>query len=513
MSSSEEDTKIKSKNKTQKQNHVEDKYKIIPDTKKPQIDTSDWPLLLKNISTLNTKTNHFTPCTNGYNPVNRPIDVHMKYGVINLDKPSNPSSHEVVAWVKKILKVEKTGHSGTLDPKVTGCLIVCLNRATRLVKSQQAAGKEYVGIVRFHGPIENPKIIEENLKKLTGACFQRPPLISSVKRELRVRTIYESKVWDYDKEKNHALIWIKCEAGTYVRTLCVHLGLLCKVGGHMQELRRVRSGCLSENDRMVTMHDVLDSQFNFEQTKDEVYLRRVVMPLEILLLNFKRIMIKDSSISAVCHGAKLTLPGVLKFENGIEPGMEVVLMSTKGEAVALGIALMGTSVILECNHGIVAKIKRVIMDKDTYPKNWGKGPYAIKKKQMIKDGKLDKYGKANEKTPEDWKEIFGAQQKQNDKQPEEKTESQVPKKEKATENKELLKQKKAKKEELSEESEKEEKVKVSKNEKDKVKSKKKKEESSSSSSSSSSEKNKKKRKNSVSKKKKAKKESSSEESD
>lgn len=63
--------------------------------------------------------------------------------MINLDKPSNPSSHEVVAWLRRILRVEKTGHSGTLDPKVTGCLIVCIDRATRLVKSQQGAGVFY----------------------------------------------------------------------------------------------------------------------------------------------------------------------------------------------------------------------------------------------------------------------------------------------------------------------------------------------------------------------------------
>ena len=65
----------------------------------------------------------------------------FRSGFINLDKPANPSSHEVVAWIKRILRVEKTGHSGTLDPKVTGCLIVCIDRATRLVKSQQGAGK------------------------------------------------------------------------------------------------------------------------------------------------------------------------------------------------------------------------------------------------------------------------------------------------------------------------------------------------------------------------------------
>lgn len=65
----------------------------------------------------------------------------FRSGFINLDKPANPSSHEVVAWIKRILRVEKTGHSGTLDPKVTGCLIVCIERATRLVKSQQSAGE------------------------------------------------------------------------------------------------------------------------------------------------------------------------------------------------------------------------------------------------------------------------------------------------------------------------------------------------------------------------------------
>lgn len=69
------------------------------------------------------------------------IHVMCRTGFINLDKPANPSSHEVVAWIRRILRVEKTGHSGTLDPKVTGCLIVCVDRATRLVKSQQSAGE------------------------------------------------------------------------------------------------------------------------------------------------------------------------------------------------------------------------------------------------------------------------------------------------------------------------------------------------------------------------------------
>lgn len=155
-------------------------------------------------------------------------------GVINLDKPANPSSHEVVAWIKRILRCEKTGHSGTLDPKVTGNLIVCIDRATRLVKSQQGAGKEYVCVVRLHEAIESKKALAKALETLTGALFQRPPLISAVKRQLRVRTIYESKLLEYDEARHLGVFWVKCEAGTYIRTLCVHLGLLLGVGAHMQ---------------------------------------------------------------------------------------------------------------------------------------------------------------------------------------------------------------------------------------------------------------------------------------
>jgi len=197
---------------------MSDEYVIESKADKSESKTADWPLLLKDYDKLNVKTGHFTPLPNGYSPVARPIDELKNYGVINLDKPANPSSHEVVAWVKKILKTEKTGHSGTLDPKVTGCLIVCINRATRLVKAQQSAGKEYVAIVKLHAPIENESILNKALDKLQGSVFQRPPLISAVKKVLRVRTIYESKLIEYDAEKEMGIFWVSCQAGTYIRT-------------------------------------------------------------------------------------------------------------------------------------------------------------------------------------------------------------------------------------------------------------------------------------------------------
>lgn len=361
-----------------------------------------WPLLLKNYDQLHVRTSHYTPIPCGMSPLKRKLREYTKYGCLNLDKPANPSSHEVVAWIKRIMRVEKTGHSGTLDPKVTGCLIVCIDRATRLVKAQQSAGKEYVGIVRLHSAIENSTVLLKAVETLTGALFQRPPLIAAVKRQLRIRSIYESKLIEYDEKRHLGIFWVSCEAGTYVRTLCVHLGLLVGTGGHMQELRRVRSGILTENENMCTMHDILDAQYQNDTTKDEAYLRRIVMPLEVLLVNFKRVVVKDSAVNAICYGAKLMIPGLLRFADGIEVGDEVVMITTKGEAIAVGIAQMTTSVLATVDHGVVCKIKRVIMDRDTYPRRWGLGPVALKKKGLVKEGKLGKYGQITENTPADY---------------------------------------------------------------------------------------------------------------
>nr|KYP63042.1 H/ACA ribonucleoprotein complex subunit 4 [Cajanus cajan] len=348
----------------------EDGLMIKPQSFTPPIDTSQWPILLKNYDRLNVRTGHYTPIPSGFSPLKRPLPEYLKYGVLNLDKPANPSSHEVVAWIKRLLRVDKTGHSGTLDPKVTGNLIVCIDRATRLVKSQQGAGKEYVCVARLHSAVPDVSKVARALETLTGAVFQRPPLISAVKRQLRIRTIYER--------------------------------LLLGVGGHMQELRRVRSGIMGEKDNMVSMHDVMDAQWVYDNYRDETYLRRVVMPLEVLLTSYKRLVVKDSAVNAICYGAKLMIPGLLRFENDIDVGEEVVLMTTKGEAIALGIAEMTTAVMATCDHGVVAKIKRVVMDRDTYPKKWGLGPRASMKKKLISEGKLDKHGKPNENTPQEW---------------------------------------------------------------------------------------------------------------
>ncbi|EKF99701.1 centromere/microtubule binding protein cbf5, putative [Trypanosoma cruzi] len=360
-----------------------------------------WPLLLKNYDQMNVRSSNFTILECGWSPLRRPLKEYLKYGMINLDKPSNPSSHEVVSWIKRILKCDKTGHAGTLDPKVTGALIICIDRATRLVKSQQNAGKTYIGVLRLHDTVSEKKVLAA-LQRLTGPCFQRPPLIAAVKRQLRVRNIYSNQLVEYDKHRHLVVFETHCEAGTYIRTLCVHLGLILGVGGHMEELRRIRTGVISEDDHVSTMHDVLDAQWLYENEKDETYLRRVILPCEYILTNYRRVVVKDSAVNAVCYGAKLMIPGLSRFDNGIERDDIIVLITTKGEAIALAYAEMSTSQMASVDHGIVARSKRVIMDRDTYPRRWGLGPVAVKKRSMMKDGLLDKYGRPQVNTPSDW---------------------------------------------------------------------------------------------------------------
>ncbi|KAF2841512.1 hypothetical protein M501DRAFT_1046423 [Patellaria atrata CBS 101060] len=377
---------------------------VKPSSEKPTVDESKMPALLRNFNSMEILNADHTPIEgSGSEPQNRKLSDYISYGVINLDKNSNPSSHEVVSWVKKTLRVQKTGHSGTLDPKVTGVLIVAIDRATRLVKSQQGAGKEYICVCTFHNKLPGGEAqFRRTLEILTGTLLQRPPVISAVKRVLRTRTTTICEVLEYEDQRNMAIFRVECEAGTYIRSLCVHLGILTGAGAHMEELRRTRSGVMDEYTHFMTMQDVHDAQHLYDTVKDEAYLRTVIQPLESILVGYKRLLIKDTCVNAICYGAKLMRPGLLRYDTNISEGDDIIMITCKGEAIALGFAVMGSSMIKSTNHGVIAKIRRVIMDRDTYPRRWGLGPIALKKKQMKVAGELDKYGRPNDNTPKDW---------------------------------------------------------------------------------------------------------------
>ncbi len=191
----------------------------------------------------------------GRPPETRPIEELLETGVICIDKPAGPTSHQVAEIVKNILGAKKTGHAGTLDPIVTGLLVIGINEGTKILKAQLEAPKEYVCLMRVHKEPTNSEV-KNVLKEFTGPIFQRPPVRAAVSRVLRVREIYENKLLEHE-EKN-VLFKASCEAGTYIRRLCHDMGLALGSGAHMQQLRRVKSGAFSEKD-IATLYDLADA--------------------------------------------------------------------------------------------------------------------------------------------------------------------------------------------------------------------------------------------------------------
>jgi len=319
--------------------------------------------------TLLVKAEEETDPRYGCKPPERPVEDYIRFGVINLDKPAGPSSHEVTAWVKRLLSLDHAGHGGTLDPKVTGVLPITLEEATKIVQAILLSGKEYICVMQLHRETPDDKV-KSVLAEFTGAIYQRPPIRASVKRRLRTRKIYYLNLLE-TKNKN-VLLQVGCEAGTYIRKLCYDMGEALGVGAHMQELRRTRAGPFTEDTNLITLHDIAYCHDLWQKTKDEAVLGRFIQPMEKVLEPLPKIIIRDSAVDAICHGANLAAPGVLAIDSNIQPKDSVAVMTQKGEGVALARALVTTEVMLESNRGLGAKTTRVLMPRGVYPKMWHK---------------------------------------------------------------------------------------------------------------------------------------------
>jgi len=302
----------------------------------------------------------------GCNPLSRPINLLLEYGIVCIDKPPGPSSHEIVAWVKRILSVKRAGHSGTLDPLVTGLLPIGLGEATKALITLLMGPKEYYAIARLHAHTSMSNV-ESVIKEFIGSIYQKPPQRSSVKREVRIRRIYELELLEsYDRL---LLLRVLCQAGTYVRKLIYDIGEVLGTGASMIELRRTRVSTLDEND-IVRLHDLYDAYTQWREDGKEDRLRSMIKPVEHTLKHIKAVIVRDSAVDALCHGAQLTIPGILKISRDIAGGDMVGIYTLKGELIALGEALLSSKEITERDKGVAFTLRRVVMKADTYPRMW-----------------------------------------------------------------------------------------------------------------------------------------------
>jgi H/ACA ribonucleoprotein complex subunit 4 len=183
----------------------------------------------------------------------------------------------------------------------------------------------------------------------------------------RIRTIYYLQV--LETLGRNVLMKVGCQAGTYIRKLCHDIGEAIGCGAHMKELRRTRSGSFREDETMVSLQDVIDSVHFWKVGRDETFLRKSVQPMEKAAEHLPKVIVRDSAVDALCHGAQLAAPGVLQVHTGIKRNALTGIFTLKGEIVALGRAQIDTEGIVKAEKGIVATVERVIMEPGVYPKH------------------------------------------------------------------------------------------------------------------------------------------------
>jgi len=304
------------------------------------------------------------PTKHGFIPEKRAINYHLQYSIVNLDKPAGPTSHQISSWVRDILNM-KTGHSGTLDPNVTGVLPIGIGRATKILSFLLKAGKEYVGVMRLHRDATE-KQITRVMNNFIGEIKQKPPVRSNVKRVERKRHVYYLDILEIDGR--NVLFKTGVEAGTYIRKLCDDIGRKLNTGAHMVELRRTKAGPFHEKTS-VKLQDLKDAFHYFEQG-DEKQIRKIVLPVERGADHLPKIWVSDPTTSSICHGARLAAPGIVRLESKINKGNWVAVMSLKNELVGVGNAVMDWEEKKEKNKGIAVEMERVILPKDIYKKMW-----------------------------------------------------------------------------------------------------------------------------------------------
>jgi H/ACA ribonucleoprotein complex subunit 4 len=336
-------------------------------------------------------------------PEERSVPELLAFGVVNLDKPPGPSAHQVAAWARDLAddalvaaadgedgegddvdgddvdsdddddgngapatRVDRAAHTGTLDPKVTGCLPLLLGDATRAAQALDDARKEYITVLELHRSA--PADMDATVAEFEGPLLQKPPRKSAVSRRLRTRTVHELDVLEH--EDRRALLRISCEAGTYVRKLCHDLGLALGTGANMGALRRTATGIFDDTD-LRTLHDYIDALAVWREDGHEGPIREVVAPAERALDHLPCVTVAPSAAREVATGAPVYAPGVLGLEApdvghdaGETPtpgeGADAPLVACSlpnGAAVCLG-RLVGDP---DAERGTVVTLERVLV--------------------------------------------------------------------------------------------------------------------------------------------------------
>ena len=213
----------------------------------------------------------------------------------------------------------------------------------------------------FHADVPRERV-EEAVKQFTGRIYQRPPRRSAVKRALRIRVIHRIEL--LDMQDRLVLIRVRCEAGTYIRSLCVHIGRILGCGSQMIELRRTRSGGFSVEDTH-TLHEIRDAV----ERGDEDLIRSMLLPPEKAITDIPKIVVTPKAADAVAHGAVLAGVGVLQCDPFVQK-QSVAIVTEEGKLIALAEAVRDSAKFVCGEPGFVARSTRVFVSPNDVNKKY-----------------------------------------------------------------------------------------------------------------------------------------------
>jgi len=277
-------------------------------------------------------------------------------GLIILDKPCGHVAHEITTYVKKLLRVKRAGHAGTLDPDVSGVMPIALGKDTKLLSYLTAKTKTYVCIMKIKNRSISDERLKDVFKKFVGTITQTPPKISAVRKIPRKRTIYYIRF--LERKDNLVLFEAKVDAGTYIRTLCEDIGR--EIGGaRMEELRRIAVGSITEREA-VKIQDLIDAVWLAERGKPESL--NLIIKNTPDYIELRKVTIKDGALQSIKNGAQIMAPALVDVEYGIKKDEFVKIFSQSGVFVGIGKAVADKEILEKMKSGLAVKIERMHLD-------------------------------------------------------------------------------------------------------------------------------------------------------
>ncbi len=298
-------------------------------------------------------------------------------GVVVLNKKAGVTSHDEVFQLKKALNKNfrtnksnkiKVGHSGTLDPKVTGVLVCGTGKGTRLMEYMLMSDKQYVGEILFHQKVER-KDLEKAIVKFTGKIKQTPPVKSSVKRVEREREVYKLEILEFDVDGRKAKLFCSVERGTYIRKLFHDMGEFLEITASMGDLHRVKAGPFLESNTNSIKIDDLENivkeykrSFNiFRKLKLRKDILKFIQPMENAMTDFKDVCIENGIEKFLNNGGDLFMPGVAKITENIKEGETVCIKNLNGRLVVVGVCKTDMAKERIPEKGVAVKTKKVLI--------------------------------------------------------------------------------------------------------------------------------------------------------